>query len=390
MTKIVMRWVLCVLGVLASSVSAAETTEERLERLEKTLAEMTSKTYSRQGTLQSYLAESLYLGGFFENSITSIWGPDTPSQVVADSHRLGLNISADLHPRFRLVTQTSFGFSYAFRNEHNNPNHGSSIIPLQRAFDDVTFGSLLSQAFGEYDLGSKLKIQMGMGFTPFGRAYQVRDPVLFLKRRGPQIIRTSGVNRVVIADPFWKGFNILGSFDDKQQYQYNLYTTSPLDHSGKLGGGARFSWNPNSHLTMGASTQNGHQMDKSFLSYGGDISWTGKCFGIYAEWARLESDFGDNESYYAQVFVKTFEQSLVFFIDSDYLKNSLGQTTVGSAAVNDPYIKREHTVGVNYYFYPNIKVRLDLIFHDYIGDRAVVSGQNRDYYSGSLSSGISF
>ena len=390
MIKIVMSCGLSLLIIVLSSKGKAETTDERLERLEKTLAEMTSKTYSRQGTLQTYLADSLYFGGFFENSITSVWGPDTPSQVVADSHRLGINMSADLHPRFRLITQTSFGFSYAFRNEHNNPNHGSSLIPLKRSFEDVTFGSLLSQAFGEYDLGSKLKIQMGMGFTAFGRAYQVRDPVLFLKRRGPQIIRTSGVNRVLIADPFWKGVNVLGAFDDKQELQYSLYTTSPLDHSGKLGGGARFAWNPSAHMTSGLSAQRGYQMDMSFLSYGADMSWTGERFGIYAEWAQFKSDLGDNESYYAQIFLKTLEQSLVFFVDSDYLKNTLGQTTVGSAALNDPYIKWEHTVGVNYYFYPNIKVRLDLIYHDYVGERAILSGQNRDYYSGSLSSGISF
>lgn len=390
MTNKVIHFIVGLWTVLLSTIAFAETTEQRLDRLEKTLAEMTAKTYSRQGSLQTYLAESLYLGGFFENSITSVWGPDTPSQLVADSHRLGLNIAADLHSRFRLVTQTSFGFSYAFRNEHNNPNHGSTLIPLQRGFEDVTFGSLLSQAFGEYDWSSKLKIQMGMGFTPFGRAYQVRDPVLFLKRRGPQIIRTSGVNRVVIADPFWKGFNIVGALDDQQHYLFNFYTTSPLDHSGKLGGGGRFSWNPESHVTIGASSQTGHQMEESYLSYGADVSWTGERWGLYAEWARLESDVGDNESYYAQVFLKTFEQSLVFFVDTDYLKNSLGQTTVGSAAVNDPYIKWEHTIGVNYYFYPNIKVRFDLIYHDYVGNRSVLSGQNRDYYSGSLSSGISF
>lgn len=363
---------------------------DQLKLIENTLVEMTSKTFARQGSTQAYLSESINFGGFFENSITSMWGTNTPSQTVADSTRLGLMLAADLHPGFRFVGQYSLGFSYAFRNEHNNPDHGSTLLPTTRSYEEVSFGSLLSQAFGEYEYNQAFKIQMGMGYTPFGKAYQVRDPVLFLKRRGPQFIRTSGINRIFIADPFWKGIQILGAIGEEHSFSYNLYTNTPLDHSGKMGAGSRVAFSTLKHLTVGSSLQHGYQENFRYFTYGFDLSWIAETYGLTAEWAKNESEFANVESYYLQFFVKPFGDKILIFIDTDYIRNPLGQVTLGSAAINDPYIKWEHTLGLNYFFFPNVKVRFDFIIHDYIGDRSVLSGQNRDYYTGAISSGISF
>ena len=118
--------------------------------------------------------------------------------------------------------------------------------------------------------------------------------------------------------------------------------------------------------------------------------WSGEYFGLTLEWARHDETVGNPESFYIQPYVRLLDKKLVVFIDADYLKNPLGQTTLGSSAVNDPYIKWEYTAGVNYHFLPNAKLRLDFIFHDYTGVTAVVARQNRDYYSVSFSSGFSF
>lgn len=368
----------------------ADDLTQRVEKLEQALSEIASKTYSRQGMTQAFLAESLNIGGFFENSLTTIWGPDSPSQTVADSHRLGLNLSAEIKPRLRLVTQFSLGFNYVFRNEHNNPDHGSSFVPLTRSYQEVSFGSLLSQAFGEYELSSNHRVEAGLGFVPFGRAYQVRDPVLFLKRRGPQMIRTSGINRLVIADPFWKGFHLLGNLMDNQFLTYNLYTNSPLAHSGKLGVGGRLAGQIGSAFEWGASFQQGYQEGEAYLSTGGDLKWGGDRWGTVLEGAQFQTNMSKNESFYIQFYWLMSDPAVTLFLDLDYLKNPYGQTLLGTSSVNDPYIKYEQAVGMNYNFSANAKLRLEIVQHDYVGDRAVVSGQNRDYYSGSISSGISF
>lgn len=362
--------------------------KKKVELLEKSLSSLVVKSYDSNGRVQSFLAESLSLGGYFENSIQSIWGENTSTQTVADAHRMGINVAADLGKRFRFVGQYSAGFNYPLRNEHNNPASGSQILPPQRTYQEVTFGSLLSQGYGEYAFNENWMIQMGMGYTPFGYAFQLREPVLFIRRGGPQLIRTQGIANIIIADPFWKGLHVKGRV--LEQVGINLYTTTSLGHDGKMGGGARLFWELDDGMILGASTQTGRQSGVQYWSYGFDAVFDFRYGGFKFEIANNKSSLGEPVSYYFQPYIRLLQRKLTLHLDFDYLKNELGLTTLGSSSVADPYIKWEYGIGFNYQFLPNVKIRMGYILHDYTGVRSLVNTQNRDYQSLNISSGISF
>ncbi len=317
-----------------------------------------------------------------------MWGPDTPSETLADRHKLGINLSAELGSKFRFVSQFTMGFNFPLRNEHNNPSHGSTLLPLNRSHGDLSFGSVLSQAFGEYDLGKSLKFKFGMGYVPFGRAFQIREPVLFLRHQGPQLIRTASASEIIIADPFWKGLHLQGNLFEK--IGFNLYTLSSLDHSGKLGLGARLWSKLNSNITLGLSTQSAERSNSNYLAYASDLNVKFKNFGVQVEYAVNDSDLGTVSSYYIQPYLKLLNRKLTLHLDIDYMKNILGLTTLGNASVSDPYRKWEYGIGLNYQFLPNVKVRLGFLMHDYIDSTAVIVSQDRDYFTVSNSWGISF
>ena len=360
----------------------------KMEQLENSINHLNSKTLSQHGQIQTFVSPSMALGGYFENSITSLWGPNTATETLADRHKLGINLSAELGSKFRFVSQFSVGFNFPLRNEHNNPSHGSSLLPTTRTHGSVSFGSLLSQAFGEYNLGGSLRFQFGMGYVPFGRAFQVREPVLFLRYQGPQLIRTASTTEIIIADPFWKGLHLKGKFANNTGF--HLYTLSSLDHSGKLGGGARLWQKLGSSFQFGLSGQSAERNNNTYLSYGADLHWNYGIFGLFAEYAVNDSKLGEVTSYYLQPYFKFLNRKLTLHFDFDYMKNILGLTTLGTASVSDPYIKWEYGVGFNYQFLPNVKVRLGFLYHDYTGATAIVANQDRDYYSLSNSWGISF
>jgi hypothetical protein len=380
-----MNW--SAIALAAPSTDDFENLKQRVEELEQSLSTLSSESAQKDRPIQSFFTQSLALGGFFENSLTGIWGKNTPTQVVADSHRLGINLGADWNPNLRLVSQYTLGFTYPLRNEHNNPLHGSSTLPTLRQYEAITYGALLSQAFVEYSHSDQLRLQAGMGYVPYGQAFQVREPVFFFKRKGPQLIRTSGVTRVIIADPFWEGLNLL--WQPNSRWQMNLYTNTSLNHSGKLGGGTRIA-RVGDQYTLGVSYQTGGQADEYYQSFGADAKWEGRYLGIQAEYGRNSTPNGSPESFYVQPYILISEKRGIIFIEADYLKNPLGETILGSTAVDDPYIKWEHSVGFVYKFLAQVRGRFDFTWHDYVGDRARIIDQERDYYSVTLSSGVTF
>ena len=202
------------------------------------------------------------------------------------------------------------------------------------------------------------------------------------------MIRTASTTEIIIADPFWKGVHLKGSFVDWAGF--NFYTLSSLDHSGRLGGGGRFWLKAGSHVQWGLSAQSAERGEFTYLSYGSDLKIDFSRFGLNAEYAVNSSGLGEVTSYYLQPYLRFFQRRLTLHLDFDYMKNLLGLTTLGTASVADPYIKWEYGIGFNYQFLPNVKVRIDFLQHDYTGSTAVLAGQDRDFYSLSNSWGISF
>lgn len=361
--------------------------QDEIKLLREQVAEIQTQQARMSQSTQTLLARSLSLGGFFENSATELWGAATPTQFIADHHRLGINLNAELNDNFRLVTQVAYGFTYSLQNEHNNTAHSSSSIPLQREYGSLSSGVLLSQAYAEYSTSNRFRIMSGMGYSPFGYAFQVREPILFMKRRGPQLLRTNGVLGVVIADPFWEGVNFL--YSPSSCWNFNLYSNTGLDHSGRMGGGLRIEYTEN-QLAVGVSGQASGQDDGYYRSVGAHFKFESRRVGFLGEWAKNFTNVGSPDSFYLQPYLYFYERRWTIFAMADYLRNPLGVTNIGTSSVNDPYIKWEYSLGFVYRVIEPLRLRWEITRHDYVGETAFVNGDDRDYFSTTISTGVSF
>ena len=90
------------------------------------------------------------------------------------------------------------------QNEHNDPRAASLHLPSRREFGPYAYGSILTQGYLEYDLTDSVHAQTGMGYVPFGVAFQQREPVLFIRRGGPQVLRMTN-----LVSPLWSGVRFL-------------------------------------------------------------------------------------------------------------------------------------------------------------------------------------
>jgi hypothetical protein len=363
--------------------------EKRLEELELRSAEFQTQSLEGRGQVRSFFNNSVSFGGFFENAITAIDGPDTEAQVSANSHLLGINIAADLHEKFRFVSQFITGLNYGFQNPHNNPN----LTPSQRQYGGVTFGAIVAQGYVEYLHSAAFRVQTGLGYAPFGYALQQREVVLFKRRTGPQLANTSGADNVGIAFPLWTGVHVAGSFTLEDQFVgYDLYSFSSFNNPRDLGVGSRLWWRNNSRLTIGISSQSGKDADHRFTAFGADINTKLDRWGLTAEYARTPVSGLDlaAESYYAEPFVTFLNDSLIFYLVGDYLDHATFTSVKSGAAIADPYKKWLTGFGINWLPVPYIRLRLGYLKHDYLGDTATIQGQDRDYESYDFSAGVTF
>gem|GEM_PF-782163 len=367
--------------------------EKRIKKLEKRQAELTAKVGGKRGRLRSFIAEDLSLGGFFESNLKIITGPDTDTQVSAQSQMVGINLSAELTDKVRFVNQDLISLSFPLQNEHNNPSHGIASLPTKRTFGALSFGATLAQGYVEYAPWDSFKIQGGMGYVPFGIAFQEREPVLFLRRGGPQMIRSSSVDGVTIAAPFWTGVHFLGRFDsfEKGHWGYDFYTATPQSDPKMLGGGGRFWWMaPQDIVTLGTSFQIANRGPDTYQALGTDLAVDLGRFGANFEYARNFSSAKDPWSFYLQPYFELLEGSIILHADVDYLNNTVGVTSLGSLSVADPYQKWEYGGGVNWLPLASVRMRLLFLMNDYVGSTAFIAGQNRNYFTTEFSVGLSF
>jgi hypothetical protein len=364
--------------------------EERLKELEKKQEELLKSqtdVYFRStegnGRVNSYFGERMSFGGFFENALSGIWGPDTENQFSANTHLLGINIAATFNDKLRFNSQFLTGLNYSLVNAHNNPN----LTPNHRQYLTPSFGAIVSQAYTEYSVNPALNIQTGLGYAAFGNSFQQRELVLFHRRNGPQMTSTSGSSGVGIAFPLWMGVHVNGAFStDKGRTGYNAYTFSPTPKT--LGVGSRVWWEPQENLTVGASYQAARLTNDNYYSYGSDINFKSGDYGVMAEYVRkvLYSGSSSPTSYYIEPYVNLAEGAWLIYVAADYLDNPEGGTTT----IPDPFEKWVWGGGVNWLPTPNTRFRIGYLTHEYIGETASIRGQNRSYNSIDLSCGIAF
>ena len=372
-----------------SSSTYLKSIEERLSELEHQQRE-NENWYNNYYVLSKnrmtpFLGEKISFGGFFETTMTHMSGPDTLSQTSADSNALGINLAADFDDRFRLVTQYINVFNYIMQNPHNNP----ALTPSQRQFGSYFFGTYVAHAYLEYRHSDALVIQTGLGYVPFGAAFEQREPFLFKYRQGPQMLGSSENSSVGVAFPLWMGLHLSGTFDlENSRYGYNVYTFSPSSNTKTLGAGGRIWWTNSNNLKLGTSIQTGEQAANYYYSYGIDANYKVQHFEFNTEYARNVASGGvaSIESYYFEPSYAVGDGEWIVYAIFDYLKNPLH--TDGATA--DSYEKWITGTGVNWLPIANVRLRLGILQHDYVGATETLAGQRRDYFTIDFSAGIAF
>lgn len=372
------------LNIWAQSEEKLKELTRRIEELENQQQELFLQVQPEGNQVNSFLKDNLAFGGFFEAGINVIDGEDTKFQMLNTSNLLGINLAAEYNGRLRFVAQTLTGLTFPLVNPHNNP----AATPDERQHNTLVFGSIVSQGYLEYLISNNMRIQAGLGYVPFGYASQQRELVLFIRRGGPQIIRT---NNQIIA-PLWNGIHLSGDYSiDGSDYGYNLYTTSPIDPSTNqtLGVGGRLWWSSmNNNVTAGVSAQAGKYKSATDEVIGTDLQIRNEKFLLTTEYAQHVTSGEDPWSIYLEPGVMFFDDQWLFYVFGDYAQNPLN--TIGATKIPDDYSKWEYGTGVNWLPTSFTRLRMGFTYHDYVRSNARISGQERDYYSFDLSVGVAF
>lgn len=338
-----------------------------------------------RGSVKPFFGEKIAIGGFFETGLINIYGPDTEYQISANNHVLGFNISADYSEKLRFVAQTLTTVSIPLANPNNNP----SLTPTQRKYQGLSGGTLVAQVFFEYDHSDFFHIQTGLGYMPFGIAYQQREPYLFHPRNGPQLINNDDGFNIAIVSALWLGVHMYGLFPLAQTVGYNLYTLTPGSNVASLGCGGRLWWAINENIKTGVSVQYAERRMGSYVATGVDLELKYEKFGFLGEYAINNSALSvpDSEYYYVEPYISVFENKWIFYVSAEYFRspNRLDILTL----TPDPFEQKYYGTGVNWLPIPNAKLRLGFLKHDYINDPPNIT-RNRDYDAVEFSTAVAF
>lgn len=365
--------------VFAQKDSELEALKKRVEQLETQQEEMLVNQRPANSDVHSFLRDDLSLGGFFEAAHTSIGGPDTRRQSMFSSSTMGLNIAAEFQNNIRFVNQTLTILTYPLLNPHNNPTQ----TPNKREFGDPVFAATVTIGYIEFPLNPDILIQTGVGYVPFGFAAQQRELVLFIRRGGPQVLRTTN-----LIQPLWSGVHLQGDLRGLKG-GYNLYTMNTMDRSNSTGLGGRFWLNSEDDVIRGGiSTQvmkfDGHTSE----IVGADLRIDTDRFIITSEYVNHMTGEGRNPwTAYLEPAVKLKGGEVLLFVFTDYADDpftKLGATTF------DPMIRWENGLGVNWLPTSNTRFRATAAREDYLGRNSTYSGENRDFWYFDLSAGVAF
>lgn len=373
-------------GQTALSKTKVTEIQERLRVLEEQQKEIeawyTEFYILGKKRISPFLSEKIYLGGYFEASAANLSGPDMKTQNSANNQALGLNLSAEYSEKIRFVTQTLTATGVPLLNLHNNPN----VTPSKRQYVGFVFGSFVAQGFLEYKAGEFFNIQSGVGYIPFGIAYQQREPVLFHRRGGPQMLVNDDGNDIGIASPLWTGVHIFGQLSASNKLNYNLYSFTPFGNTTKLGVGGRLWSSVNEYITAGLSFQSGERKQSSYLAKGLDIDFRYQNFGLLTEYAMNSRTGPDSVTYYFEPYYKFLEDHWLIYLNFEYLKFP-SRVSLG---VPDPIEKKYYGFGINWLPLPLVRLRLGLLKHDYIKESDIINGQRRDYVQLEFSTAVAF
>lgn len=353
---------------------------KRIEQLEKHQSELLLESSQSGSHVYSFLKDGLTLGGFFESSYTLLQGPDTKFQATNSSNLLGLNVAAEFSSDLHFASQLVTGLTIPLQNLHNDPR--SSI--KRREYAGVGLGAVLTQGSLEYAVNDHTNIQVGFGYVPFGFAAQQREIVLFVRRGGPQILRTTE-----LLSPLWSGAHFRQRFNSGTKvWGYNIYSFTRFEDPKIPGIGGRGWWTSNEETFMtGLSVQTAKYHGEIEEVVGADLRVRFSDFLITSEYARhLSDNKKDPWSAYFEPGYFIYQEEILLYTFIDYSESPLNRT----GTISDPYHKYELGTGINWLPTSYTRLRMGLTYNDYVHDRAVIQGQNRDYTSLDLSVGVAF
>ncbi|MGE3684073.1 MAG: hypothetical protein AB7G93_20320 [Bdellovibrionales bacterium] len=376
---------LVVFNVSIGSATEIDDLRERVQELERRQQEAFEEFHASKAFVRPYLKDGILLGGYFETGFTHLNGPNTSAQYSSSAHILGINLSADFTPQDRFVMQLQSGVGYTLANPHNDP----AATPSQREYSSVAVITLLTQGFFEHRFTPLFNVQTGLGYTPFGVAFQQRESVLFKRRSGPEFLRASGQGNVGIAFPLWTGVHVHGSAPlNGNQIGYNAYTFSPTTQPSSVGAGSRLWYRYEEFLTLGLSHQIGETDNSTYQSYGADLDMKIEECGVTLEYGRSSVSHGKKgpEAYYATPYYQLVKDTVILYATAEYVDNP-NRVTV---SLPDPYKVWSIGGGVNWLPFSNVRIRFGYLNHNYVGADSVKNGQDRDVNSLDLSIGVAF
>lgn len=355
----------------------------RVNQLEKQQANALLLSIHEEARISSFHNDHFTIGGFFEHAVTTISGQDTSTQTNSANSLLGFNVSAEYNQHFRFVSQFITGLSVPLQNPNNDPNAASLGLPRRREFKSALFGALVAQAYLEYITKGGFHIQGGMGYVPFGHSFQLREPVLFFRRGGAQILRTRN-----LVSALWTGLHIYDEFRSySTRWGYHAYTFTSFLSPKVPGLGARVWLRPSEeNLIIGISNQYGKQGAEFYDTLGMDVHWKKDRWIVTSEIAaEFLRGLGTWAVHLEPGFSFDMEEWIVYAF-GDYANSSQNLTLTRL----DPFEKWEYGFGVNWLPISYARIRAGLTMNDYVGGTAVIDGQNRDDVSLDFSVGVAF
>lgn len=378
------------LGAESLAAPAPRASEQNVQALEKRVADLERAIEENRADfgfvdrgVRSFLNTRINLGGFMESALTGIFQENRSPQAASSSTVLGINLGAVFSERLRFSSQLISGITLPIANPHDDTRASTVGVQAQRGFGAYNVTTLVTQAYGEWEGSDAFRVQGGVGYVPYGVTFQQLELVLFVRRGGPQLLRSN--NELV--HPLWQGLHVRGSFSGPLfRWGYNAYTFSPVANTQKLGVGSRLWLELNrNQLLVGFSHQTASRGTHTYSTVGPDMRLRLGRVTVTSELAKGYGEGPQPWSFHLEPDVDIYGQSILLYVFGDYLESKMNKT----GALADPYKKWEYGGGMNWLPTSFTRIRLGYAYNDYVGSYAANAG-GRDYHALDASAGVAF
>jgi len=368
-----------IFSCLSASAAVDPSVEKRLQQLERA-AEEGRENHGTDRSVRSYLDTKLNIGGFSETGINGIFQRYHEPQAAVASTALGINLGAEFSDNLRFSSQFLSVISIPVSNPHDDPRASTP----RRSFGAYNLSTLVTQAYAEWEGRQAFRVQGGIGYAPYAISFQKLELVLFVRRGGPQLLRSNSE----LVHLLWQGLHVHGSFFSRNaRWGYNAYTFSPAMNTKMLGVGSRI-WlsAARNAVNVGFSTQTSSRNGTNFTTVGPDLRLHWGALTITSELAKSYGPGEQPWSFHVEPDLDVYRQSVLIYVFGDYLESKANR----SGTVSDPFKKWEYGAGANWLPTSYTRLRIGGTYNNYVGSYAANAGGGRNYWQLDLSAGVAF